>query len=107
MTTTTKIWTADEIKALLTTNDKFVMRSIVKLFERQTIDEQAVDGTSHSNGVGFNGTDAFIMSRFAKFFMERGYMTPKQLAIGKRKIMKYAKQLANIANEPKPEAVEA
>lgn len=98
-TTTSKIWTVDQIKNLLMTNDKFVMRSTVKIFERQTTDEQLNDGTSHNNGIGFNGTDAFILSRFAKFYMERGYMSEKQLAIAKRKIQKYAKQLTKIANE--------
>jgi hypothetical protein len=96
-----KIWTVEEIKNLLETDDQFVCRAIVKIFEKQTEDEKASDMTDCNNGVGFNGTDAFIMSQYAKFFMEKKYLTPKQLAIAKRKIMKYAKQLTRIANEGK------
>lgn len=95
---TGKTWTKDEIKSLLKRNDTFVMRSVVKIFEKQTEDEKEHDGTAHNNGIGFNGTDAFIMSRFAKYFMEKGYLTEKQLAIAKRKIMKYAGQLTKISN---------
>lgn len=96
---TTKIWTLEEIKNLLQTNDKFVMRSVVKIFEKQTEDEKEHDGTSHNNGIGYNGTDAFIMSRFAKFYIDKGYLSVKQLDIAKKKIQKYAKQLTKIANE--------
>lgn len=100
--TKNKIWTVEEIKNLLSTNDKMVMRSTAKLFELQTEDEKNSDSTGHNNGVGYNGTDAFIMSKFAKFFNKYGYLTEKQLAIARRKIMKYSKQLTRIANETKP-----
>ncbi len=93
-----KDWTIEEIKNLLLTNNLFICKATVKIFEKQTEDEQQTDGTSYSNGIGFNGVDAFIMSRFAKFYMEKGYLTTKQLAIAKRKIQKYAKQLTSIAN---------
>lgn len=98
MTTTQRTWSIDEIKNLLQTNDQFVMRSVVKIYEKQTEDEKEHDGTSHNNGIGYNGTDAFIMSRFAKFYIERGYLSVKQLDIAKKKIQKYAKQLTKIAN---------
>jgi len=100
----TRIWTIEEIKNLLLNNNLFVCKATVKIFEKQTEDEQAADGTSYSNGIGFNGVDAFIMSRFAKFYMDKGYLTTKQLAIAKRKIQKYAKQLTTIANESYSEA---
>jgi hypothetical protein len=99
MTTTAKTWTLDEIKSLLDSNKLFVCKAIVKIFERQTEDEKQADATGHSNGIGYNGSDAFIMSKFAKFYMEKGFLTDKQLAIGQKKIKKYAKQLTNIANE--------
>ena len=40
----------------------------------------------------------FIESRIAKFILNRGYLTDKQLEYGRRKIMKYAGQLAKVAN---------
>ena len=40
-----KIWTKKEIKGLLATNKMFVVRSCVKLYERQLADEQASKDT--------------------------------------------------------------
>lgn len=94
-----RVWQVEQIKLLLENDDKFVMRSVVKIYERQTEDEKNSDSTAHNNGVGFNGTDAFIMTKFAKWYLEKGFMTAKQMAIAKKKIMKYAKQLTRIANE--------
>ena len=35
----------------------------------------------------------------AKFYLEKGFLTKKQLEIGRKKIMKYSKQLTKLANE--------
>lgn len=93
-----RVWTKDEIKSLLEKDAKFVGRAIVKLFEKQTRGEQDSDQTMEDNGVGFNGFDAEILSNFAKFFMKTGFLTKKQLAIARKKVIKYAKQLTMIAN---------
>jgi len=93
-----KTWTTDEIKNLLQTNDKMVMKSVVKIYERQTVDEKITSTTNENNGKGFNGTDAFIMTKFAEFYLNKGYLTEKQMAIARKKIMKYAKQLTIVAN---------
>lgn len=93
-----KFWTIAEIKTLLENNNAFLARAIVKIYERQTEDEQQADQTGHNNGIGFNGIDAFILSRFAKFYMERKFLSPKQIVIARKKMMKYTKQLTTIAN---------
>ena len=93
-----KIWKKEEIKTLLQTNDKAVLRGIVVIYSLQTEDEQMVGETIEHNGVGFNGVDASFMSSLAKFILDRGYLTAKQLEYGRRKIMKYAGQLAKVAN---------
>lgn len=104
-TTTKRVWRKDEITTLLNTNDGFLCRAVVKIYERQTLDEQSNDTTSNNNGIGFNGIDAFILSRFAKFFADKKYLSPKQIVVARRKMLKYAKQLTTIANEQsvKPE----
>lgn len=102
---TTRIWTIEEIKSLLETNNAFLARAIVKIYERQTEDEQQADMTGHNNSIGFNGIDAFILSKFAKFFMERKFLSPKQIVVARKKMMKYAKQLTTIANEGKAKPI--
>ena len=93
-----KIWKKEEIKEMLQTNDNAVLRGIVVIYSLQTEDEKKAGETIEHNGVGFSGFDAEFMSSLAKFILSRGYLTDKQLEYGRRKIMKYAGQLAKVAN---------
>lgn len=93
-----KTWTKEEIKELLEKNDEMVKRSVLKLYERQTELEQSSEETREDNGVGFNGADAPILSSFAKFIIKAGFLTSKQTAIARKKLVKYSNQLAKIAN---------
>ncbi len=93
-----KVWTIEEIKELILTNDKMVAHSVVVLYERQTASEQASHETSERNGEGFNGVDAGILSSFAEFYKARGYLSAKQTAIVRKKLVKYSRQLVTIAN---------
>ena len=67
------------VKVQLSTNPAWAQRAIVKLWERQTADEQAAQTTGHDNGIGFNGTDAFILSSFAEQINKGRTLSPKQL----------------------------
>ncbi len=93
-----RVWTVEEIKTLVLTNDKMVAHSVVVLYDRQTASEQAAQETHERNGVGFNGVDAAILSSFAEFYKARGYLSPKQTTIARKKLPKYARQLTAIAN---------
>lgn len=93
-----KVWTKDEIKSMLNANDKAVARGVVAIYNRQTNEEKFCDDTHESNGVGFNKFDAELMSSIARWFTSHGYLTDKQTAIARKKIMKYAGQLTEIAN---------
>jgi hypothetical protein len=92
------------VKNQLSTNPAWAQRAIVKLWERQTVDEQATQNTGHNNGVGFNGTDAFILSSFAEQINKGRTLSPKQLAIAFRKLPKYSKQI--ISEIPQDKLVE-
>jgi hypothetical protein len=101
---TDRTWTKEEITENLKTNDTWVFRGVVAIYERQTADEQASEETKHHNGVGFNGVDGRIMSSFAKQIINwnpdkfRSPLSPKQTQLARKKIMKYSGQLAKIAN---------
>ena len=92
------MWTTEKMKDILNRYDDQVCKAVVKIYENQTTDEQSAHETKHVNGIGFNGADAPIMSSFAEFYMKRGFLSPKQLMIARKKIMKYAGQLCVIAN---------
>lgn len=95
-----RIWTEDEIRELLITNDIFLYRALKKLYDRQTDDEQEQGHTKHRNGQGFNGVDGKFMTSVAKFLIKNRYLTEKQKYCVRKKIMKYVGQLTMIANNP-------
>lgn len=91
-------WTVEEITNLIQTNDKVLYGALKKLYACQTSDEQSMGVTSENNGVGFNGVDGEIMSSFAVFLIEHGFLSKKQKEIARKKLYKYRKQLTNLAN---------
>ena len=97
-TSAKKVWTEEEIKNCIQTNDKALYGALRKLYGEQTADEQDAGETKHHNGVGFNGADSKIMSSFAEFLNRTGFLTTKQKAIARKKMVKYTKQLTKLAN---------
>ena len=93
-----KIWTVDEIKHLILTNDEVLYRALKKLYELQTADEKAHKETTESNGVGFSSFDAEFMTSAAEFLIKTGFLTEKQKFYVRKKIVKYSKQLTKVAN---------
>jgi|WetSurMetagenome_2_1015567.scaffolds.fasta_scaffold409829_2 hypothetical protein len=91
-----QVWTLEKIKELIEKNDKMVARSIVQIYQLQTEHEKSLKSTNEHNGIGFNSVDSFILTSFAEFYIDRGYLSPRQLEIGRKKIKKYAKQLLKI-----------
>ncbi len=118
---------AEMIKANIQTGPwVWPVRAMMAIYDRQTVLEQNAETTSEDNGVGFNGLDAGILSSFAKQVArwdgtpesQRRFPVPlseKQLAIARKKMAKYASQLARIARakaeakaaETPPKMVEA
>ena len=76
-----RIWKEDEIKTLVQTNDKVLYGALMQLYECQTEDEKSCGATNHTNGKGFNGVDAPILTSFAKFLKECGRLSEKQKEI--------------------------
>jgi len=100
-----RIWTVDQIKVKIAKSNVFVERSLRVLFSFQTPLEQESETTHVDNGAGFNSCDANILSSFAKqcdpirnFRSEGNRLSLKQLNLARRKLVKYAKQLAVYAN---------
>lgn len=97
--------TGTQIVDMLRTNDKAVARALVVLFERQTADEQATEHTRHHNGRGFRPCHARMGTSMAKFYLQRGFLTPKQIAYWRRegkegmRIAIYWKQLLDAAHK--------
>lgn len=93
-----RVWTEDEIRHLIATNDKVLINALMKLYAEQTADERSTGETRHNNGRGFNGTDSRFLSSVAEFYKKRGFLTDKQKACVRRKLAKYNRQLTRLAN---------
>ncbi len=89
------------IKQQILASEAWLLRSIVAIFCKQTQSEQTSETTKELNGVGFNGADAEILSSFAKHINNGRKLSEKQIALARRKMVKYARQLDSIAQEKK------
>ena len=89
------------IKQKLSTNHKWAMRALIKIYEFQTADEQHYKQTSEHNKVGFTGVDANILSSFAKQ-VNKGYnLSQKQMTIVFKKMPKYWNQILSLIPQEK------
>lgn len=93
-----RVWTEEEIKVLIQTNDVVLYRALRKLYARQTADEQRAGTTRNYNGVGFNSYDAKFLSSVSEFLKKNGYLTEKQKVVTRKRLIKYNRQLTEIAN---------
>lgn len=93
-----RVWTEQEIKDLVQTNDTVLYGALKKLYACQTSDEQSSGHTKYYNGAGFNGADSKFLSSVSEFLLSHGFLTTKQKAVVRRKLVKYNKQLTRIAN---------
>lgn len=98
--------TADMIREKLLTDDRWLARALVALNERQTWDERRDETTRYHNEQGFRPMHAKRGTSMARFYQQRGYLTPRQTAFwrtatasGKTRIEIYATQLLKIAKE--------
>lgn len=95
------------IKNQLATNPVWALRALVKIYERQTADEQCSGITKEDNGVGFSGVDATILSSFATQVLNGRNLSAKQMAIVYKKMPRYWKQVASLIPADKLENMAA
>ena len=93
-----RVWTEEEIRNLVQTNDKVLYGALRNLYNCQTADEKEDGETTHQNGAGFNGLDAPILSSIAEFLNKNGFLTEKQKVLVRKKLVKYNRQLTRLAN---------
>jgi hypothetical protein len=86
-------WTVEKVKESILTNDQAVKNALLRLYSWQTEEEKASQETRENNGKGFNGTDGRILSSFAEQLKSKGWLSPKQIALSRKKLVKYARQI--------------
>jgi len=91
-------WSEDEVMSLMETNDKVLYGALKHLYSCQTDSEKQTASTREHNNVGFNAYDADFLTSVCKQLLQRGFLTPKQKEIARKKLKKYRKQLTKLAN---------
>lgn len=91
-------WDRASIRAMLGRSNKAVEKAVVAIYKRQLNDEQRIHETIHRNNVGFNHADARKGSYYAAWVLEGKQLTGEHLVKARAMILKYGRQLADIAN---------
>jgi len=99
----TKGETRSFVKNQLATNKVWATHALVKIFEFQTEMEKVQEHTRENNHVGFTGVDGEILTSFAKHYISRGFLSPKQMKIVYKKMPKYWMQIIKISDAAKLE----
>ena len=89
----TKKATIEHYREMLSTNEKWVIAGLLRIYSFQTEDEKATEAALEANGAGFTGVDAEFLSKLAEHYQANGWLSPKQMAHVYKKMPKYAKQL--------------
>lgn len=93
-----RVWTEDEIKQLIQTNDKVLYGALKHLYACQTHDEKRIGHTQEYNGVGFNAYDSEFLTSICQQLERKGSLSHKQKEVARKKLVKYNKQLTKLAN---------
>jgi len=105
------------IRDRLATNDLWALKGLLTVFDNQTADEQQQKTVKVDNGIGFTRADADLMCNLAKLAIAKGVrealelkqkvtidqvFSSKQAYLFRKKIVKYAGQLAKEADAKNP-----
>lgn len=93
------LWDKERIKTLLLSDPRAVQRGTIAIYQLQTLEEQNHGVTVERNGIGFNAFDAEYMTQMAEKFINKRPYTDKQFNACRKILLKYAGQLARIANK--------
>lgn len=100
-------WTKERIQDLIRTNDLAVERAVVAIYDRQTHDEKRDSDTKHDNLRGFRCNHAPTMSFYARIILKgwkqpngkgRVHLNPTKLARAREWMLRYHRQLCELAN---------
>lgn len=86
------------IKEQLASNDNWVLRGLLAIWNKQTADEKMTKDTKHHNGVGFTGSDAEFYTAMADRVNSGYSLSVRQMECIRKGMKKYAGQLRRIAD---------
>lgn len=96
------IWNKEKIQTLLSTNNLAVAKSLIRIYNNQTLEEKSAQDTYYLNNIGFTGSDGKILTSFAESYLKYNRLSDKQMTIARNKMKKYWKQLIQIIRDENP-----
>lgn len=84
----------EHIAALVQRSDKAALEVMLRIYDRQTADEKAVNFTKHQNGIGFAHCDARFGSFVARLYRAGRLPYAERMDRVRRMAVKYRRQLA-------------
>lgn len=93
-----RVWKSDEIKKNILVSDIWLTKAILAIYKKQTESEKASETTHLYNKVGFSAFDAKRLSYYAKWLLSGRKLSSNHLDTARKRIIRYSKQLAKIAN---------
>ena len=97
----TKKATAEFVRRQLATNERWAKEALLKIYARQTAEEQQIGDTRIYNNIGFSGVHGQIMSSLAKQLKFKGWLSGRQMEIVFKIIPKYTRQIIEISDPVK------
>ena len=85
----------EALRNQIATRDNQAIKALITVYNNQTSSEQDDKDTYIHNGIGFTPVDAEFMTSLAKQYLDKGYLSPKQMMFVKKRMPKYANQLIN------------
>lgn len=86
-----------ELKVLLRTNNKALLKSVVCIYDSQTDEEKMLKESKEENGIGFTKEDAKCLSDIARKIKRGENIEYKYIILLRKRMPKYWKQLMNIS----------
>lgn len=80
-------------KDKLGTNIGWAVRGLMAIYKNQTDEEKNTKATLDSNGLGFTGFDAELLTGIAEQYKKTGALYPGQKRVLLKRMPKYANQL--------------
>ena len=101
----TKKAIAEFVRNKLKSDERWAKQALLKIYDRQTEDEKAAGYTRKYNNIGFSGAHSEIMSSLAVQLIRKGWLSPKQMKVVYKIIPKYTRQVIEISDPVKLEAL--
>jgi len=92
-------YTKDFLNQKLETDQRWLEKGILAIYNRQTQDEKIQEDTKYYNNMGFRSCDARLGSYYAKWILSGKHLSGRHLLRAKKIMKHYSGQLLRVIKE--------